>query len=80
MPIPASVGGQEWVPTCLNCHDLKDRTDAVHWSMEAWVRAFAGISEPMTRILLVQLVGAVHREHARVAELERELQEVGAAA
>lgn len=41
-PIPASKGGTETVPTCINCHDLKDRIRLRDWNAEL---AFMGMVE-----------------------------------
>lgn len=35
-PVPQSAGGSILVPTCVSCHDMKDRTRPRDWP-EEWV-------------------------------------------
>ncbi len=52
-PLPARVGGEDVVPTCLNCHDFKDRVPLGNWPvdllMQAWTEA-----GPMGRVLIAK--------------------------
>lgn len=34
-PVPRSAGGTRVVPTCLDCHDYKDRIPVHKWGMDA---------------------------------------------
>ncbi len=36
-PIPASAGGVSTVPSCISCHDMKDRFNLDDWP-EEWVQ------------------------------------------
>lgn len=38
-PIPKSMGGADMIPTCITCHDLKDRVTFPHWPAFEAVRA-----------------------------------------
>lgn len=53
-PIPGRHGGEVTVPTCLNCHDLKDRIALKNWRPDVLVEALAQ-SGPLGRILLAKL-------------------------
>lgn len=55
MPKPARHGGDEQIPVCLNCHDLKDRLDVRNWTAASFFEAFHGLN-PMGRILLARVV------------------------
>ena len=35
-PIPDRLGGKNIVHSCVTCHDMKDRFNTSHWSVE-WV-------------------------------------------
>lgn len=83
-PVPFACGGEETIPVCLNCHDLKDRVPFSKWSPEAVKEVFTDM-DPMTTILLAKAVSYAYRERrtcreltARVAELEGELRAVRA--
>ena len=52
-PIPARAGGEDTVPTCLNCHDFKDRVVLNNWSSELLAQAWAEAG-PMGRILIAK--------------------------
>ena len=39
-PTPKRAGGTQVVPTCLVCHDLKDRIPLRFWDMDAMHQAF----------------------------------------
>jgi hypothetical protein len=39
-PIPKRASGTQVVPTCLVCHDLKDRIPLRFWDMDAMHQAF----------------------------------------
>jgi hypothetical protein len=44
-PIPASAGGTETVPSCIPCHNLKDRTLARDWFMAPFVMGCRELGE-----------------------------------
>jgi hypothetical protein len=40
-PVPASCGGVETVPACINCHDLKDRVAVEDWPSDTrWLAIY----------------------------------------
>ena len=43
MPIPWRHGGREGVPTCIACHDLKDRAMLNDWTREQSAAMEAGV-------------------------------------
>lgn len=52
-PLPVRAGGTETVPTCLNCHDFKDRIQLDHWPVDVLMQAF-NEAGPMGRILIAK--------------------------
>lgn len=58
-PIPVRVGGVETVPTCLGCHDLKDRIPLANWPAQVLDQAM-GEAGPLGRVLLAKLVALTH--------------------
>lgn len=52
-PLPARAGGGDTVPTCLNCHDFKDRVPLDGWPVELVMQAF-NEAGPMGRILIAK--------------------------
>lgn len=63
-PTPARVGGENTVPTCLNCHDLKDRVYLRNWRTDVLDEAMRQAG-PLGRILLAKC-------SALIADLESE--------
>lgn len=57
-PIPVRAGGEATVPTCLNCHDLKDRVPLADWSSELVEQAVAEAG-PMGKILLAKCAAVI---------------------
>ncbi len=53
MPIPKRNGGTHTVPTCVPCHDLKDRFPLDQWPLELMMQAFKECG-PMGRIYLAK--------------------------
>jgi hypothetical protein len=53
-PVPQRHGGTETVPTCLNCHDLKDRVPLAGWPSEVLAPAMEQAG-PLGRVLLAKL-------------------------
>ena len=43
-PVPKRHGGTETVPTCLNCHALKDRTLLTDWPLDLYAAAHRGVA------------------------------------
>lgn len=39
MPRPASAGGENIVPACVTCHDMKDRYRPGNWNATWWANA-----------------------------------------
>ena len=62
-PLPVRAGGQSTVPTCLNCHDLKDRVRLDGWRTDVLEDAMRQAG-PLGRILLAKL-------SALIADFER---------
>lgn len=52
-PIAKRHGGEDTVPTCVNCHNLKDRLPARKWPVELMVQALKECG-PMGRIFLAK--------------------------
>lgn len=66
-PVPRRHGGEDLVPVCLNCHDLKDRINFSDWDVgEAW--AAVSQSPPVVKLLCAKLVQRYFDEKARVAK------------
>jgi hypothetical protein len=59
MPVPLRAGGIEYVPVCINCHDLKDRTDPATWTSEEFLEALND-APPLARIVIAKLLGDLH--------------------
>lgn len=59
-PLPKRAGGEATVPTCLNCHDLKDRMLLRDWRVDVLVEAMKQAG-PLGRILLAKL-SAMHAD------------------
>lgn len=57
-PIPDRFGGEVTVPSCLDCHDLKDRMDLASWPVTRILEAFAAMP-PEARLLAAKLVGLI---------------------
>ena len=53
-PIPGRHGGEVTVPSCINCHDLKDRTALKNWRVDVLAEAMRQAG-PLGRILLAKL-------------------------
>lgn len=58
-PIPLRHGGRETVPSCKDCHSLKDRVLFWYWSPETMAAAHAGLASE-GRNLLMLMAGATH--------------------
>ena len=54
MPLPLRHGGEQTVPICINCHDLKDRMPLESWSGDQLVQGFQSMN-PMGRLLLAKV-------------------------
>lgn len=52
-PIPQRNGGTDVVPTCVNCHNLKDRVPARNWPVELQIQALEECG-PLGRIYLAK--------------------------
>jgi hypothetical protein len=63
-PLPKRAGGEATVPTCLNCHDLKDRMLLANWPTHVLWPAMAQAG-PLGRIFLAKLA-------ALMADIEME--------
>lgn len=53
MPIPVRNGGEDTVPTCVNCHNLKDRVPLDNWPASHLAAAFDQCG-PLGRIFLAK--------------------------
>lgn len=54
-PIPKECGGKKTVPACINCHDLKDRTDLEKFNVDLLLKEFHKLS-PIGRIFLARVI------------------------
>lgn len=59
MPVPFRAGGVDAVPVCINCHDLKDRTDPTRWDQGAFREALED-APPLARIVIAKLLSDLH--------------------
>lgn len=57
-PTPVRAGGEDTVPTCLNCHDFKDRVPLDRWPVDLVMQAW-GEAGPMGRVLIAKCT-AIH--------------------
>jgi hypothetical protein len=64
-PIPQRYGGEDVVPACIRCHDLKDRLPARRWPVDLQMQAL----EECGRL------GRIYLAKAFAAELDREAHE-----
>lgn len=76
-PIPARYGGDNTVPTCLNCHDLKDRVSLENWPEAEYMAAIQG-APPSVRILYAKTLATVADVLAERDALERVVGELKA--
>lgn len=66
-------GGKIEVPTCVNCHELKDRTPFDRWDQTMRYEALAGLwakATPIERLVLAKMFAIV--EDANVVLVDRE--------
>lgn len=67
-PIPKRAGGTEVVPTCLVCHDLKDRIPLHYWdrsaSKAAFDELFSGKLDSMRHLPPEEVLDRLHSEFA----------------
>ncbi len=68
MPVPARHDGEETVPTCLNCHDLKDRLTLSNWAPEAMFEAWSEMT-PTARIYTAKVYAMLLDLRAARAEV-----------
>lgn len=57
-PIPNSMGGKNTVPSCRNCHTLKDRISIGDWLSEELMTDFTSAFKKMTpreRLVLAKI-------------------------
>lgn len=66
-PTPARAGGEDVVPTCLNCHDFKDRVALGNWPAELVLEAFADAG-PKGRVLIAKCAAIVANAQADAEE------------
>lgn len=66
-PIPQRHGGIDTVPSCVNCHNLKDRLPLNNWPAELMHRAFAECG-PLGRIFLAKAFAIDQDRTARAKE------------
>lgn len=59
MPVPRRAGGKAIAPTCLNCHDLKDRSSFADWDQDEFLKQM-GDAPPLMRIVLAGLLAELH--------------------
>lgn len=63
-PVPRAAGGEQLVPACLDCHDLKDRYTLFAWPEKAVIEAMYGIlaildNEDVADIVLIAPVAVL---------------------
>lgn len=63
--VPRRHGGPVVVPACLNCHNLKDRTDLRDWEATFVIRFILNVPAGPQRILWAKLVGLACDSEAR---------------
>jgi hypothetical protein len=61
MPVPKRARGEVSVPVCLNCHDLKDRSDVRDWDADRFQAELAS-APPLARILIALLLAELHAQ------------------
>jgi hypothetical protein len=54
-PVPARLGGDRTVCSCINCHDLKDRIPLNDWPMEA-LREVLGLENMWSKLSTTQRI------------------------
>lgn len=54
-PVAVRHGGTDTVPTCINCHDLKDRLTLDHWPDQEWIAEAWQEAGPLGRILIAKV-------------------------
>lgn len=69
-PIPQECGGTETVPTCINCHDLKDRG-----SLDDWDATFAITG--LTNLIYVGILQVPPNGAISKADVEGLLRDIG---
>lgn len=62
-PVPFRLSGIDTVPTCLNCHDLKDRIALADWPTGVLGPAMAQAG-PLGRILLAKVAALLQQIEA----------------
>lgn len=57
-PIPKEAGGKDTVPTCLTCHDMKDRYLLESWNASSVLEAFGELRNAgrNARLLLAKML------------------------
>lgn len=61
-PIPKEAGGEDTVPSCISCHDMKDRFNVSDWNGEWFARLTIDLEENVsreTRIFLAKVLRMV---------------------
>ena len=73
MPIPERNGGQDLVPCCSACHDMKDRIPLHEWHATAWkeINASWSLYGRYTRLFLAKTLALLSDYNASV-EAERQ--------
>lgn len=66
-PVPARRGGEDTVPACVNCHNLKDRLPLSHWPVALMIQALDECG-PMGRIFLAKSFAILQDREAADAE------------
>lgn len=54
-PIPKEKGGAATVPACMNCHELKDRTNVDQWPLGALMKSWKALTPP-ARIFVAKVI------------------------
>ena len=66
-PIPNSEGGTETVPSCLSCHDMKDRFHLADWPIDWYAKViedFPKLSRE-TRICFAKIIRIVEQSKSK---------------
>ena len=66
-PIPSCAGGEETVPCCISCHDMKDRFKLENWPIEWLSKTIADfpLFSRETKLLLAKIIRVYAESQAR---------------
>lgn len=59
-PVPHVAGGRDTIPSCMNCHELKDRTPFEDWDMGAVIEGWRAMP-PIGRIFMAKMLAVAYQ-------------------